>query len=133
MIRKIAFAFLSITIIITLWRISFGDYAASIIPGWHTTILSPFQSFTIIIYGWLLIVCLLYIFYLRKRKLSKNFIIIYLTLTLPILLIKMIIKNLYLENYDMELLLEIIYFVFILFCLGQLFLIAYLIKKKPVS
>jgi hypothetical protein len=133
MIRKIALVFLSIIILITFFALYFTDYNTSVIPGWHMTILSPFQSFTIIVYGWLLIVALIYIFYLRKRNIGQKNIIIYMIFTLPILILKTVIENFYFENYDVELLLRIVYFTFILFCLGQLLLLVYLIKKKPVS
>lgn len=130
MIRKIALVFLTITILISLWRMSFIDYASSVIPGWHTTILSPFQSFTVIVYGWLLIVALIYNFYLRKKGVSQKHIIIYLLFTLPILILKIAIENFNFENYDMELLLRIVYFTFFLFCIGQIVFIIYLLKKS---
>jgi len=133
MIRKIALIFLCIIIAITLLALYFRDFTSSVIPGWHTTIFSPFQSFTVLIYGWLLIVALLYILYLWKRGVSQKHVIIYLIFTLPILIIKVAIENFNFENYDIETLLRIVYFLFFIFCIGQLLFIIYIIKKKPVS
>ncbi|PZR24277.1 MAG: hypothetical protein DI539_00975 [Flavobacterium psychrophilum] len=134
MIRKTAFAFLSITIIITLWRMYYIDYISSIIPGWNTTI-NPLPV-SLLFYIWIAF-CVVIYFRIFKRRitLNKKLFILHILFTSPLLIseVLLFIVQSYNDFIVISSLMKFRFFSLLLYFIGQITFLLQLIniyKKK---
>ncbi|MFL9837453.1 hypothetical protein ABS768_08090 [Flavobacterium sp. ST-75] len=65
-----------------------ADFAMSVIPGWHTTILPPHFFLSFFITPWLLFTALIYLWaFIKKWPLNRLLIIIHVLLSIPLLIV----------------------------------------------
>ena len=107
------------------------DFITSVVPGWHTTIFPAF-SYTVLLWGWFVIVITGCFVFLRN-KVNRTNKTIYLSLTLPSLLIMTLITNgkLFLEGEHQTFIFQLIPLMlvcFLLYIIVQLWFMAVLIK-----
>lgn len=88
---KIIISLLLLLAIVALLTPRTFDFVTSIVPGWHTFTF-PALSYSILLWGWFVIVMVGYFTFLRNRISRKNG-TIYLTLTLTSLMIMTFIMN----------------------------------------
>ena len=104
------------------------DTAASVIPGWHTTIV----DISWIFYTWIFITFAVYYgIYKAKVSFSKTLVLIHIILTTPLLIISLVSANLIINQSNISVLevLVNLHFIFaFLFLIGQLLFICQLIN-----
>ncbi|MEE1898404.1 hypothetical protein GN157_04490 [Flavobacterium rakeshii] len=77
-----------------------ADFAMSVIPGWHTTVLPPHFFLSFFITPWLLFTALIYLWaFIKKWSLNKLLVIIHVLLSIPLLIVFLYKTNIYLNFY----------------------------------
>jgi hypothetical protein len=129
------FVFLLLSLV--MFPFSF-DTATSVVPGWHTSILSPYATMTSI---YILVLCLVTIAYWvlarRNKKVNLPFFIIHFLLTIPIFIYLLFPGILFFSSprsgYEMGALIErtarLMLLAMALFALGQVLFFIYFIRS----
>jgi len=133
MAKKIIIAFLIISTIYIFINPTFYDLTSSIIPGWHTNVISPVIIFNTFILPWLFIVSVGYLYILRKKQIiSRKIWIAHLALSLPMFVVftlkSLFISQLYNDVGLLQTISGILLLTVIIYIIGQLYFITQLIK-----
>ncbi|MBF6640225.1 hypothetical protein IVB69_01905 [Flavobacterium sp. J49] len=125
---------------ILFWK---SDYATSVIPGWHTTIISPYLTATLFKSVLLLIVVVLY-WKLNKvvKEIDLKIFILHLTLTIPSILNSKLPLHSFIEfdrndmtktANEIEIVNSIVIVLNVLFVIGQVIFGIYYVKKRNIG
>jgi hypothetical protein len=136
MARGIILLFIFILGIFFLVTIFAFDFATSVIPGWHTTILAPQQLFWLPIYPCAAFVIACYITSIRKRRnIPTTVLVIYFLFAMPYPLVLLWCNYKGSQGYEWDLMLmpKLIISSLVLFIIGHLiflYCIVKMIRKK---
>lgn len=128
---KIALSITLLIAVVAMLTTRCFDFITSVVPGWHS-IIYPAFLYTVLLWGWVVIVITSCFVFLRNKISQKNK-TTYLSLTLPNLLIMTLITNgkLFLEGEHQVLVFRLIPLMlvcFLLYIIVQLWFMAVLIK-----
>ncbi|MXN92926.1 hypothetical protein GR160_16995 [Flavobacterium sp. Sd200] len=124
--RNSIFLILLIVFYFAVFNNTSSDFTASLLPGWHTTIIPP-QTVAFAFLGWLIIVITAY-YFLLKNYVKKSTVIIFSTFSIPFLIIYILNSTGVLRGNDQMILLNIFFASLLLFIVAQLIFSFYFFK-----
>ena len=133
--KKTIIALLLVFVLYLIFRISSNDFVASIIPGWHTTILPPYYIFKNFILPYLFIVIAGYLYLKYSVNLTKKIWLTHLILSAPYLIfsvIKEFIPFLYIFFGNQKFIFNLFFMIVVtllLFIAGQIYFLWQLIRS----
>ena len=131
MVRGIILLLTVVLILVLFIQLFAFDFATSVIPGWHTTILAPEQIMWLPLYFWGAFVISCYIITAKKNKpIPRYSTVVYLLLSLPYPVLLLYLNFIGSQGYEFDLFIapKLVIPALTLFLIAQLFFIYQLVK-----